>query len=105
MGTLPDIANRDKDNDGNDDNDNNNHIKNDEDGESCGIDNDNKVMLSPSSLNNELLMLMYLNDNKCEVFDVDDTLVKSMASMLAVNNADKGGKDKKDIGQIQQEEP
>jgi len=39
---------------------------------------------------------MCLNDDKLNVFEVDDILVKSIASILTVEDADKGGKDKKD---------
>jgi hypothetical protein len=39
---------------------------------------------------------MCLSDDKLNVFDVDDILVESIASMLAVDDADEGGKDEKD---------
>ena len=53
-------------------------------------------MSSPSCLNDELSSLTCLNDDKLNVFDIDDILVESIASMLAVDDADEGGKDKKD---------
>jgi hypothetical protein len=72
------IADSDSDNNDND---------NDDDGESCNVD---RVMSSPSCLENDL------NNDELNVFDVDDILVESIESMLAVNDADKGGKDEKD---------
>jgi len=52
-------------------------------------------MLSPSCLDDKLSSLTCLNDDELNVFDVDDILVKSIASMLAVDDADEGGKDEK----------
>jgi hypothetical protein len=54
------------------------------------------VMSPPSCLDDELLLLTCLNNDELNVFDVGDILVKSIVSMLAVDNADKGGKDEKD---------
>ena len=76
----------DSDNDNNDDD-------NDDDGESCNVD---RVMSSPSCLDNELSSLMCLNNDELNVFDVDDILVESIESMLAVDDANEGGKDEKD---------
>ncbi len=86
-GTLADIADSDDD-----DNDNDK----DKDGESCNVSGGNRVMLSPSCLDNELLSLTCLNEDKLNVFDVDDILVESFANMLVVDDADEGGKDEKD---------
>ena len=72
------IADSDSDNNDND---------NDDDGESCNFD---RVMSSPSCLENDL------NNDELNVFDVDHILVESIESMLAVNDADEGGKDEKD---------
>ena len=76
----------DSDNDNNDDN-------NDDDGESCNVD---RVMSSPSCLDNELLLLTCLNNDELNVFNVDDILVESIESMLVVDDASEGGKDEKD---------
>ena len=70
----------DSDNDNNDDD-------NDDDGESCNVD---RVMSSPSCLENEL------NNDELNVFNVDDILVESIESMLVVDDASEGGKDEKD---------
>ena len=53
-------------------------------------------MSSPSCLDDKLSSLMCLNDDKLNVIDVDDILVESIASMLAVDDADEGGKNEKD---------
>ena len=71
----------------------NNDDDNDDDGESCNVD---RVMSSPSCLDNELSSLMCLNNDELNVFDVDDILVESIESMLAVDDANEGGKDEKD---------
>ncbi len=87
LGALVDIA--DSDDDDIDNNDN-------EDGESCDVDGGNGVMLSPSCLDNKLSSLTCLNDDELNVFDINYILVESIVSMLAVNDADKGGKDERD---------
>jgi hypothetical protein len=87
LGALADIADGDNDN-----NDNNNG----KDGESCDVNGGDGVMSSPSCLDDKLLLLTCLSNDKLNIFDVDDILVKSIASMLVVDDADEGGKDKKD---------
>ena len=84
---LADIADSDDDNNDNDDG---------EDGESCNVDGGDGVMSSPSCLDDKLSLLTCLSDDKLNIFDVDDILVESIASMLAVDDADEGGKDEKD---------
>jgi hypothetical protein len=79
-----------------DSNDDNNDNNDDEDRASCDVNGSNGVMSSPSCLNNKLVLLMCLNDDKLNVFDVDDILVKSIVSMLVVDDANEGGKDKND---------
>ena len=75
--------------------DDDNDIDNDEDGESCNVNISNGVMSSLSRLNDELSLLMCLNDDELNDFEVDGILVKSITSILTVEDADKGGKDKK----------
>ncbi len=86
-GMLADVADSDNDNNDNDDV---------EDGESCDVDGGNGVMLSPSCLDDELSLLTCLNNDELNIFDVNDILVESITSMLAVDNAEEGGKDEKD---------
>ncbi len=53
-------------------------------------------MSSPSCLDDKLSSLLCLNDDKLNVFDIDDILVESFVNMLVVDDADEGGKDEKD---------
>ncbi len=86
-GAFADIADSDDDD---------NNEKEDKDGESCNVDAGNGVMSSPSCLDNKLSSLLCLNDNKLNVFDVDNILVESFVNMLVVDDANEGGKDEKD---------
>jgi len=71
---LADIANSDGD-------DNNNEDDN-EDRESCNVDGGEGVMSLPSCLDDELPSLTCLNNDKLNVFDVDNFLDESIASLL-----------------------
>ncbi len=88
-GVLANIANINDD-----DNDNNNDDA--KDGESCDFDGGNRMMSSPSCLDDELSLRTCLNSDELNVFYVDGILVESIASMLVVDDADDGGKDEKD---------
>jgi hypothetical protein len=83
---LADVA--DSDDDGNDND-------NDKDRESFDVNGGGGVMSLLSCLDNELSSLKCLNDVELNVFGVDDILIESIASMLAVDDADEGEKDKK----------
>ena len=86
-GVFADIANSDDDDNNEDE---------DKDRESCDVDGSDGVMSSPSCLDDKLSSLLCLNNDKLNVFDIDDILVESFVNMLMVDDANKRGKDEKD---------